>query len=73
MKGKKEWIIILTLGIIASHSYSQSKQIDDNFFNASLDTIHDLRVYLPDGYDSTDIKQSQTGRLNIILQTVFDF
>ncbi len=50
-------ILLLILGLFVSHAYSQSKQVDDNFFSTSLDTIRDLRVYLPDGYDSTDINK----------------
>lgn len=38
--------------LIFSFLYSQSKLIDDKFFSTSLDTTRDLRVYLPDGYDS---------------------
>ncbi len=50
-------VIVLILGIVASNVYSQGKQVDDNFFSTSLDTIRDLRVYLPDGYDSMDINK----------------
>jgi S-formylglutathione hydrolase FrmB len=48
-------VIILIIGTIASNTYSQSNLVDTKFFSASLDTIRDLRIYLPDGYDSTDI------------------
>jgi len=51
----KKLVIVLILGLVTSNAYSQSKLVDSNFFSASLDTIRDLRVYLPDGYDSTDI------------------
>lgn len=51
---KKLFIAIL---LISSISYSQSKQIHDSFFSSSLDTIRELNVYLPDGYDSTDINR----------------
>jgi len=49
--------IILILATIARNTYSQSNLVDTKFFSASLDTIRDLRVYLPDGYDSTDINK----------------
>ena len=55
MKRIKIFVTVLIIGIVTSNVYSQSKHIDDNFFSTSLDTIRDLRVYLPDGYDSTDI------------------
>jgi len=53
----KKLAIVLLLGISTSNAFSQSKLIDNNFFSTSLDTIRDLRVYLPDGYDATDINK----------------
>jgi S-formylglutathione hydrolase FrmB len=55
MKQINKLILLLILGLFVSNANSQSKLVNDNFFSTSLDTIRDLRVYLPDGYDSTDI------------------
>ncbi|MFC1786344.1 alpha/beta hydrolase-fold protein [Candidatus Neomarinimicrobiota bacterium] len=51
-------ILTVVLLLIASFSYSQSKLVDDQFFSTSLDTIRDLRVYLPDEYDSLDVTKN---------------
>jgi S-formylglutathione hydrolase len=56
MKSTKIILTVIFLSIM-SFSYSQSKLIDDNFFSTSLDTTRYLSVYLPDGYDSTDINK----------------
>jgi S-formylglutathione hydrolase FrmB len=48
-------ILLLILVILANSTYSQSKLVNINFFSTSLDTTRDLSVYLPDGYDPTDI------------------
>ena len=47
-------IFILFAIVINSFLFSQSRLIGDKFFSASLDTIKNVNVYLPDGYDSTD-------------------
>ena len=53
MKSNKNILTILFL-LIFSFAYSQSEQINDKFFSASLDTIKNVTVYLPEMYDSKD-------------------
>ena len=57
MKSNKIVITVAFLSVI-NFLYSQSKQVNDNFFSTALDTIKNVNVYLPENYDSTDITKN---------------